>query len=82
MAHSEGVGRFVDWSSAAELGLLARQGADYGGDERPHGALHAGEYGLDMRVAALLAACISLPGGVLRAVGGWLPDRLGAHAVT
>jgi NNP family nitrate/nitrite transporter-like MFS transporter len=41
-----------------------------------------GEYGLDIRVAALLAACFSLPGGVLRAVGGWLSDRHGAHSVT
>lgn len=32
---------------------------------------YVGEYGLDIRTAALLAACFSLPGGVLRAVGGW-----------
>ncbi|HMS79666.1 MAG TPA: nitrate/nitrite transporter [Burkholderiaceae bacterium] len=43
---------------------------------------YVGEFGLDIRVAALLAACFSLPGGVLRAVGGWLSDRHGAHAVT
>jgi NNP family nitrate/nitrite transporter-like MFS transporter len=43
---------------------------------------YVGEYGLDVRVAALLAACFSLPGGVLRAVGGWLADRFGAHSVT
>ena len=43
---------------------------------------YIGEYGLDIRVAALLAACFSLPGGVLRAVGGWLSDRHGAHKVT
>jgi len=43
---------------------------------------YVGEYGLDVRVAALLAACFSLPGGVLRAVGGWLSDKYGAHAVT
>jgi len=41
-----------------------------------------GEYGLDIRAAALLAACFSLPGGVLRAVGGWLSDKYGAHSVT
>lgn len=41
-----------------------------------------GEYGLDIRVAALLAACFSLPGGVLRAIGGWLSDKYGAHSVT
>ena len=43
---------------------------------------YVGEYGLDIRVAALLAACFSLPGGVLRAVGGWLSDKHGAHGVT
>jgi len=43
---------------------------------------YVGEYGLDIRVAALLAACFSLPGGVLRAVGGWISDRYGAHTVT
>jgi NNP family nitrate/nitrite transporter-like MFS transporter len=43
---------------------------------------YVGEYGLDIRAAALLAACFSLPGGVLRAVGGWLSDQYGAHSVT
>jgi NNP family nitrate/nitrite transporter-like MFS transporter len=43
---------------------------------------YVGEYGLDIRVAALLAACFSLPGGVLRAIGGWFSDRYGAHQVT
>lgn len=43
---------------------------------------YIGEYGLDIRVAALLAACFSLPGGVLRAVGGVLSDKYGAHKVT
>jgi NNP family nitrate/nitrite transporter-like MFS transporter len=43
---------------------------------------YIGEYGLDIRSAALLAACFSLPGGVLRAVGGWLSDKYGAHSVT
>jgi NNP family nitrate/nitrite transporter-like MFS transporter len=43
---------------------------------------YVGEYGLDIRVAALLAACFSLPGGVLRAAGGWLSDKYGAHTVT
>jgi NNP family nitrate/nitrite transporter-like MFS transporter len=40
------------------------------------------EYGFDIKIAALLAACFSLPGGVLRAVGGWLSDKYGAHSVT
>ncbi len=43
---------------------------------------YVGEYGLDIRSAALLAACFSLPGGVLRAIGGWLSDKYGAHSVT
>ena len=43
---------------------------------------YVGEYGLDIRVAALLAACFSLPGGILRAFGGILSDKYGAHAVT
>jgi NNP family nitrate/nitrite transporter-like MFS transporter len=43
---------------------------------------YVAEYGFDIRVAALLAACFSLPGGVLRAVGGWMSDKWGAHAVT
>ena len=41
-----------------------------------------GEYGLDIRVAALLAACFSLPGGVLRAIGRVVSDKYGAHKVT
>lgn len=40
------------------------------------------EYGFDMKQAALLAACFSLPGGVLRAFGGWLSDKYGAYKVT
>lgn len=43
---------------------------------------YVSEFGLGLEVAALLAACFSLPGGVLRAVGGWLSDRYGAHKVT
>ena len=43
---------------------------------------YIGEFGLEIRVAALLAACFSLPGGVLRAAGGWLSDKYGAHSVT
>jgi MFS transporter, NNP family, nitrate/nitrite transporter len=40
------------------------------------------EYGLNILTAAMLAACFSLPGGVLRAVGGWMSDKFGAHSVT
>jgi NNP family nitrate/nitrite transporter-like MFS transporter len=43
---------------------------------------YVGEYGFDLRLAALLAACFSLPGGVLRALGGWISDRYGARKVT
>jgi MFS transporter, NNP family, nitrate/nitrite transporter len=43
---------------------------------------YVGEYGLNIQTAALLAACFSLPGGVLRAVGGLMSDKFGAHSVT
>ncbi len=43
---------------------------------------YVNEYGLDLKHAALLAACFSLPGGVLRAIGGWMSDKWGAHSVT
>jgi len=43
---------------------------------------YVAEYGFDIRIAALLAACFSLPGGVLRAFGGWMSDKWGAHQVT
>ncbi|MFJ5298710.1 nitrate/nitrite transporter [Pseudomonas sp. NPDC088368] len=43
---------------------------------------YVGEYGFSLQSAALLAACFSLPGGVLRAVGGWMSDRWGAQSVT
>ncbi len=40
------------------------------------------EYGFDVKRAALLAACFSLPAGALRALGGWMSDRFGAQSVT
>ena len=40
------------------------------------------EYGFDIKLAALLAAGFSIPGGVLRAIGGWFSDKYGAHTVT
>jgi NNP family nitrate/nitrite transporter-like MFS transporter len=43
---------------------------------------YVSEYGMEIQVAALLAACFSLPGGVLRAIGGWVSDKYGAHPVT
>lgn len=43
---------------------------------------YIGEYGFDLQSAAILAACFSLPGGILRALGGWFSDKYGAHSVT
>jgi NNP family nitrate/nitrite transporter-like MFS transporter len=43
---------------------------------------YVAEYEFDLTRAALLAAAFSLPGGVLRAVGGWMSDKWGAHRVT
>jgi len=43
---------------------------------------YVSEYGFDIRHAALLATAFSLPGGVLRAIGGVLSDKYGAHTVT
>jgi MFS transporter, NNP family, nitrate/nitrite transporter len=40
------------------------------------------EYGMPLVTAAAFAAGFSLPGSVLRAVGGILADKLGAHSVT
>jgi NNP family nitrate/nitrite transporter-like MFS transporter len=40
------------------------------------------EYGFDIRTAALIAAIFVLPSGVIRALGGWVSDKLGAHTVT
>ena len=40
------------------------------------------EYGLSVNQAGMLAAVFALPAGALRAVGGWLSDRHGAHSVT
>lgn len=43
---------------------------------------YVNEYGFSLKTAAFLAACFSLPGGVLRALGGWLSDKYSAHTVT
>lgn len=40
------------------------------------------EYGFDVKTAGLMAIAFSLPAGLLRALGGWVADRRGAHAVT
>ena len=43
---------------------------------------YVSEYGFDIKTAALLAAAFSLPGGMLRAAGGYLSDLFGAHTIT
>jgi len=43
---------------------------------------YQGEYGMTMQTAGFLTACFALPGGVLRAIGGYLSDKFGAHSVT
>lgn len=40
------------------------------------------EYGFGIQLAALIATIFVLPSGVIRAFGGWLSDRFGAHTVT
>ena len=42
---------------------------------------YMGAYGLPVATAGFLATAFSLPGSVLRAVGGWLSDRFGARAI-
>ncbi len=39
-------------------------------------------YEHDIKTAALLAAIFVLPSGVIRALGGWMSDKWGAHQVT
>lgn len=41
-----------------------------------------GEYRVSITQAAVLAACFSLPAGALRALGGALADKFGAHSTT
>lgn len=43
---------------------------------------YIGEYGFDLKTAAIFAAAFSLPGGILRALGGWFSDKYGAHSIT
>jgi NNP family nitrate/nitrite transporter-like MFS transporter len=43
---------------------------------------YIGEYGFDLKTAAFLAAAFSIPGGLLRAVGGYFSDKFGAHTIT
>lgn len=43
---------------------------------------YVAEYGFDLKTAALMAAAFSIPGGVLRAIGGHFSDKYGAHSIT
>ncbi|MDP1737587.1 MAG: nitrate/nitrite transporter [Caulobacter sp.] len=40
-----------------------------------------GVYGLDIKVAGMVAAAYSIPGSLFRVFGGWLSDRIGARRV-
>ena len=40
-----------------------------------------GAYGLDIRVAGMVAACFSVPASLFRAYGGYLSDKFGARRV-
>jgi NNP family nitrate/nitrite transporter-like MFS transporter len=40
------------------------------------------QYGFDLKTAAFMAAAFSIPGGLLRAVGGYFADKFGAHTMT
>jgi two-component system sensor histidine kinase/response regulator len=40
------------------------------------------EYDADFVTAGMLAACFSLPGALIRVIGGWLSDRHGAHRIS
>lgn len=42
---------------------------------------YVGEYGLDLKTASFITLLFTLPSGLIRAVGGWLSDKVGARAV-
>ena len=42
---------------------------------------YVGEYGLDLKTAALITMAFTLPSGVIRALGGWMSDKYGARSV-
>ena len=42
---------------------------------------YVGVYGLDIKIAGMLAAAFALPGSSFRALGGWISDKIGARAV-
>ena len=43
---------------------------------------YIGEYGLDLKHAALITMFFTLPSGLIRALGGWISDRWGGDTVT
>jgi NNP family nitrate/nitrite transporter-like MFS transporter len=43
---------------------------------------YVSEYGFELKAAAFLAAAFSIPGGLLRAIGGYFADKYGAHTMT
>ncbi|MBX7198227.1 MAG: MFS transporter [Rhodospirillaceae bacterium] len=42
---------------------------------------YVGAYGLDLVTAGILTTLFTLPASLMRAVGGWLSDRIGARSV-
>lgn len=42
---------------------------------------YVGGYGMSIATAGLLASIFSLPSGIIRALGGWMSDRMGARSV-
>lgn len=42
---------------------------------------YIGEYGMDLKTAALITMCFTLPSGLVRALGGWMSDKYGARAI-
>jgi NNP family nitrate/nitrite transporter-like MFS transporter len=43
---------------------------------------YMGQYGLDLKTAALITMIFTLPSGLIRALGGWFSDRWGGDTVT
>jgi len=43
---------------------------------------YIGEFGLDLKHAALITMIFTLPSGLIRALGGWVSDRWGGDTVT
>jgi len=43
---------------------------------------YIGEYGLNLKTAALITMIFTLPSGLIRALGGWVSDRFGGDTVT